>query len=265
MRQGQIYPAISHWQSDNKQQFMIGQYPYRIESFRFYAGVKYWFFCGERQLALGWSYRFDGFLKELNMSSIQEITARIIADMPAQTRFGADDAKVIAKHRVLLLQLEDTITQGFYDVLYSHPQTYEILKNDDRSNRENVLRTWWGETLSGRFDDPYWEWQVIVGLVHIKHKVSNPMLISMWGWLLKTLNNELKTKLPEAEHTEVMNAFGRLAATIQALTAESVLVNNMKAITDATGFNTKLLSRLVVMQIDGMIMQSKESYLEISA
>jgi hypothetical protein len=199
------------------------------------------------------------------MANIQQITAKIMADMPSQTRFGTDDALCIAKHRDLLLQLEDTITQGFYDVLYSHPQTYEILKNDDRKNRENVLRTWWGKTLNGRFDDQYWEWQVIVGLVHIKHKVSNPMLISMWGWLLNTLNNELQAKLPDDEQSKVMHAFGRLAATIQALTAESVLVNNMKAITDATGFNTNLLNRLVVMQIDGMIKQSKEFHLENSA
>ncbi len=192
------------------------------------------------------------------MASIQEITAKIFSDMPAQTRFCQHDAECIAKHRNLLLQLEDTITQGFYDVLYSHPQTLEILNSDDRKNRENVLRHWWVQTLNSQFDDKYWEWQVIVGLVHIKQKVSNPMMISMWGWLLNALNSKLRSELSEVEQSAVMTAFCRLAATIQALTAESVLVNNMQAITDATGFNTKLLSRLVDLQIDGLLKQSKE-------
>lgn len=192
------------------------------------------------------------------MANIREITQRIFADIPLQTRFSQADADCIAKHRDLLLQLEDIITQGFYDVLYSHPQTLEILKNDDRLNREKVLRNWWAQTLNSQFDAQYWEWQVIVGLVHIKQKVSNPMLISMWGWLQNTLNNELRGKLPQYEQSAVMNAFCRLAATIQALTAESVMVNNLNAITDATGFNTNLLNRLVGMQIDGMLKESKE-------
>lgn len=193
------------------------------------------------------------------MTTIQEITSKIFADMPPQTRFGKLDAECLAKHRNLLLQMEDAITQGFYDVLYNHQQTLEILKNDDRTNREKVLRNWWIETLNSKFDDQYWQWQVFVGLVHIKQKVTNPMMISMWGWLLNTLNGELKTKLSGDDQTEVMNAFGRLAATIQALTAESVMVNNLQAITDATGFNTKLLDRLVALQIDGMIKQSKSA------
>jgi hypothetical protein len=191
------------------------------------------------------------------MTSIQKITAKIFSDMPLQTQFSKQDAECIAKHCDLLLQLEDTIAQGFYDVLYEHPQTLEILKNDDRTNRENVLRNWWVKTLNSQFDDQYWEWQVFVGLVHIKQKVTNPMLISMWGWLLNTLNSELKGKLSTDEQSALMSAFGRLAATIQALTAESVLVNNMQAITDATGVNAKLLDRLVSLQIDGMIKQSK--------
>ncbi len=191
------------------------------------------------------------------MTKIQEITAKIFADMPPQTRFSKQDAECIAKHREVLLRLEDAIILGFYDVLYSHPQTLEILKNDNRSNRENILRFWWRQTLNSQFDDQYWQWQVFIGLVHIKQKVSNPMLISMWGWILNTVNSELRNKLPEHEQYAVMNAFGRLAATIQALTAESVMVNYLQAVADTTGFNTESLDRFVSLQIDGMIKQSK--------
>jgi hypothetical protein len=37
------------------------------------------------------------------------------------------------------------------------------------------------------------------------------------------------------------------------------MVNNLQAITEATGFNPKLLDRLVSLQIDGMIKQSQAS------
>jgi hypothetical protein len=190
------------------------------------------------------------------MTKIQDIAAKIFSDMPPETRFGKEDAACIARHRGLLLSLEDAVVKGFYDVLYAYPQTLEVLKNDDRSKREAVLRDWWQKTINSDFGDEYWQWQVFVGLVHIKQKVSNPMMMSMWGWILNTLGSLLKGKVDEDEQAAIAGAFGRLAVTVQALIAESVLVNHLGAITDATGFNHKLLDRLLSLQIDGMIKQS---------
>jgi hypothetical protein len=192
------------------------------------------------------------------MTSIHQVTAKIFADMPAETRFGDQDAACLAKHRDLLLGLEDTIVKGFYDVLFAHSKTADILNKDGREKREMTLRNWWQKTLNSEFDDEYWEWQVFVGLVHIKQKVTNPMMISMWGWLLIALRSALQDQLPPAEYILVLNAFGRLATSIQALIAESVMLNRLQAITDATGFNPKLMDRLVDLQIDGMIKQSRK-------
>lgn len=191
------------------------------------------------------------------MTSIQDITAQIFADMPTETRFGQQDAECLAKHRGVLLSFEDQIVTSFYDVLYAHPRTLAILQNDDRAKRETVLRDWWQKTLNSNFDDDYWQWQVFVGLAHIKHKVTNPMMISMWGWLSTTLSTALQGKVTETEQIAIEKSFSRLSATVQALIAESVMVNNLQAITDATGFNHKLLDRLVALQIDSMIKQSK--------
>lgn len=187
------------------------------------------------------------------MKDIQEITAEIFASMPLSTRFNNEDAKLIHQHSEILLGLEDALTKGFYDILYDHPATYEILRDQDRSKRESVLRNWWQRTIKSNFDDEYWEWQVFVGLVHIKQKVTNPMMICMWGWIMTTLRAALKEKLSQDELDPLMSSFERLAATIQALTAESFLANYVEAIEGATGFNNKLVNRMVALQIDGMI------------
>jgi len=173
--------------------------------------------------------------------------------MPLSTRFNNEDAKLIHQHSEILLGLEDALTKGFYDILYDHPATYEILRDQDRSKRESVLRNWWQRTIKSNFDDEYWEWQVFVGLVHIKQKVTNPMMICMWGWIMTTLRAALKEKLSQDELDPLMSSFERLAATIQALTAESFLANYVEAIEGATGFNNKLVNRMVALQIDGMI------------
>lgn len=187
------------------------------------------------------------------MKDIQQITAEIFESMPIGTRFSDADTALIRQHKNLLLGLEDELTQGFYDTLYAHPKTLAILEKEDRAKREQVLRSWWQKTINSDFDNSYWEWQVFVGLVHIKQKVSNPMMISMWGWILTALRGLLKEKLSQDDLDTIMISFERLAATIQALTAESFLSNYVQAIEQATGFNNKLIERMVTLQIDGMI------------
>lgn len=187
------------------------------------------------------------------MKDIQDITAEIFESMPVSTRFSDTDAALIKKNKKILLELEDDLTAGFYDTLYDHPKTFEILKQNNRSQRENVLRSWWQKTINSDFDNTYWEWQVFVGLVHIKQKVTNPMMISMWGWILTSLRKLLKDHLNQNELDDIMISFERLASTIQALTAESFLSNYVEAIEQATGFNNKLIDRMVNLQIDSMI------------
>lgn len=187
------------------------------------------------------------------MKDIQQITSEIFESMPISTRFSDADTVLIKQHKDLLLGLEDKLAQGFYDTLYDHPKSLEILGKEDRTKREQVLRSWWQKTINSDFDNSYWEWQVFVGLVHIKQKVSNPMMISMWGWILIALRGLLKDKLNQNDLDAIMISFERLAATIQALTAESFLSNYVQAIEQATGFNNKLIDRMVNLQIDGMI------------
>ena len=182
--------------------------------------------------------------------------------MPISTRFNKQDALLLHQHSELLLSLQNTIVEGFYDTLYQHPKTRKILKNTHRFKQEQVLGLWWHKTITSNFNEKYWEWQVYVGLVHIKHKITNPMMISMWGWMLVTLRTELKQKLPHQDIDPLMSAFSRLATTIQALTAESFFDNYVEAIESVTGFKGGLIDRMVSLQIDE-IMESKAPNLSV--
>jgi hypothetical protein len=46
------------------------------------------------------------------MISIQEITAKIFAELPSQARFNKQDAECMAKHCDLLLQIDGMIKQN---------------------------------------------------------------------------------------------------------------------------------------------------------
>jgi hypothetical protein len=187
------------------------------------------------------------------MSALREITTAILAQMPPANRFSPEDAQVILSHKALLASLEEKLVQGFYDTLFDHAPTRAIFVDGERPAREETLRRWWQRTIAGPFDDHYWEWQTLVGLIHVKRGVENPMMISMWGWTLTTLQNELEAALPPADLACLLKSFLRLAATAQALTAESYLKHYIKALAGATGFELGLLDRLVHNEVDDLL------------
>ena len=185
--------------------------------------------------------------------SLADVAKDIFAQMPPATRFTDEDGRILFAYRKLLLSLESKVVQGFYDTLFAHPPTRAIFSDHERPAREHTLRTWWRRTVRGPFDDKYWEWQALVGLVHIKRKVKNPMMIGMWGWLLTTLDRELESQLSSTQAKQVMDSFKRLATTAQALTAESYLENYLAALCEATAFPPNLLNRFVETQVDDLL------------
>lgn len=178
-------------------------------------------------------------------SDLQQITSQIIQQMPPQTRFRPGDIEMIHQYQAQLLGFEDTLVAGFYDTLFSHPPTAVIFSEGERPDREQTLRNWWQRTVTGKFDQDYWVWQALVGLIHVKRQVKNPMMIGMWGWALTNVREGLQEDISPDELAKLMASLERLAATCQALTAESYLEHYLIALREATGFNQRLLDQMV--------------------
>ena len=145
--------------------------------------------------------------------TLSDITRQIMGQMPPNTRFQPEDATLILARRDLLLGLEDKLVQGFYNALFAHGATQAVFTDGERPDREQTLRQWWQRTLTGPFDQSYWDWQVLVGLVHVKRKVKNPMMIAMWGWIVNFVRQEAYEHLPSDEARDLVTAVTRLAST----------------------------------------------------
>lgn len=187
------------------------------------------------------------------MSSLTDLTKKIIDQMPPTTRFRPADVQVLASHKAALLALEDHVTAGFYDTLFGHATTKAIFTAEERPAREETLRQWWRRTLNGPFDADYWAWQTLVGVVHVKRKVKNPMMMAMWTWMLGAVRDGMRPQLSATELDQLMESMERLSATVQALTAESYLEHYIAALREATGFNAELLDRMVSTQVDDLL------------
>lgn len=188
----------------------------------------------------------------MNLAEIREM---IMNQMPPETRFSLEDAKVIDKHKDLLLSWGEDVVQGFYNLVYSHPSTSSIFRPDERPAREDTLRNWWDRVAKGPIDDKFWDWMTYVGLVHIHRKVKNPMMLSVWGYILELIRSKAFASLPAEEANIIVSAFTRFGQTLTSLVADSYL----KGIAEATGTSLPLLENLASQEIEGSLPKLKQS------
>ncbi|CCG92158.1 globin [Candidatus Methylacidiphilum fumarolicum] len=182
-------------------------------------------------------------------TNIKELTQTIIDMIPTSLRFNAHDEAVFQKFKPFHEKLSEKFVKGFYDILFGYPTTQSIFKPDERPLREPDLQRWWQRTITGPFDINYWSWQAAVGVIHIKRKVKNPMMISIWGWILLTLQKEFSMNYSLQDTFEAMDSWHRLAITVESLIAESYLHNYIVALAQSTGTEFALLDRLVAIEV----------------
>lgn len=191
--------------------------------------------------------------------NLYELTRSIIDSIPAQQRFTAADEALLMQHKSALLALEDELVKGFYDEIEANPSINALLGEGARAQRETTLRRWWQRTLAGPIDDQYWAWQALVGVVHIKVGVKNPMMMGMWNWILARLRERVTADvIGSAEAaSQLMACVERLALTTQAITAESFLLNYLETVIRLTGFKPALLERMFKTEINLVLAEAR--------
>jgi hypothetical protein len=192
--------------------------------------------------------------------NLYELTRSIIDSIPAQQRFSATDEALLMQHRSALLALEEELVKGFYDEIEANPNINALLGEGSRAQRETTLRRWWQRTLAGPIDEKYWAWQALVGVVHIKVGVKNPMMMGMWRWILARLRERVTADVVGSADVaaQLMDCVERLALTTQAITAESFLMNYLETVIRLTGFKPALLERMFKTEINLVLAEARE-------
>lgn len=181
---------------------------------------------------------------------LEQLQAEILSEMVPASVVNAADAAAIARHTDLLLGLEDRLVTGFYDELYAHRPTAAVFDLDERPAREETLRLWWRRTVTGPLDDGYWSWMGLVGVVHIRRGVRNPMMLSMMAFVERLVAREVAAAgLPADEAEALGEAFNHLTATASAVIAESYTQSYVGALQALGGLNPKLLANMLAIEI----------------
>ncbi len=184
---------------------------------------------------------------------LHQIQSDILAEMVPASTMTDDDTATLAEHRSFLRGIEDRVVDGFYDTLYAHPATADVFVDGERPAREATLRDWWRRTVDGPIDDRYWAWMALVGIVHIRRGVRNPMMLSMVGHVENAVHAEaLAARLPPTDVERLRLAFSHLATTVSAVISESYTQSYVGALQNLGGLNPRLLANMLGIEIQAI-------------
>ncbi|TXH71106.1 MAG: Globin domain-containing protein [Thiothrix sp.] len=195
--------------------------------------------------------------------NLTQMTQAILQRIPQSMIPSAEEGLLINEYRAFFQKHEARLINEFYNLLYKDPSSQLLLGDPKlRSQRERILQQWYQVTTSGNFDVDYWAWQTLVGIVHVKHKIPNASLLSMWSWMLIFLQTHLLDELPATQAHAVIKVLNKLHATVCSLIVESFLMTQQEAITRASGLNERILSRFINVEIDSLLQQGRETLLQ---
>ncbi|MDO8363197.1 MAG: protoglobin domain-containing protein [Actinomycetota bacterium] len=173
----------------------------------------------------------------------------ILSSLVPQALPRQDDHEVLERNRAWLLSLEDELVALFYDTLYAYPTTAEVFVPGERTTREQTLRGWWQRTVGAPIDMDYFRWMGLVGIVHIKRKVTNPMMLSMLQVVSDHVVLRARSALGDAEATQLQQAFARISTTVGAIISETYTMSYVGALEDLAGLDPKLTARMLELEV----------------
>ena len=178
----------------------------------------------------------------------------------ALTGFSAEDEQILQDASSSLRALSVAIATEFYDVLYGFAPTAAVFRDldQDRSLREKTLRLWFESLIAGKYDDRFWRWHWLVGLVHVQHHVEHVYVMSMLGRLQTIITSKAMEIFEEASAERVIIAFIRVTNCLASLAVEAYHHEYLDAVKQS-GLKESVLTRMVSMEVRRKI----ESYRKI--
>ena len=177
-----------------------------------------------------------------------ELSKQVLAQLPPEDRLSEEDGRIIQANADRLISLSDDLVQVFYESLYGHPETRAIFREGERPMREETLRDWWERSVRGPFDEDYWAWQAYVGLLHVKRKVKNPMMLGHAALVTRVASS----RLTAPEDQPLREAISRLMATVSGMIAYGYEKVYVEAIGEVTGQEGTLLDRTVEVAVQSI-------------
>ncbi|NPA80210.1 MAG: hypothetical protein GXO29_04075 [Thermotogae bacterium] len=157
-------------------------------------------------------------------------------------------AQVLRKYAEKLQEWDDFFAKAFYDRLYSYEGTAKVFREGEREEREEALKIWYRKTVSGDYDDAYWEWQYMgVGIAHVARGIPNEYMLSAMSFVQRAFMVKVKEEFPPDEAAAIYEAFKHITDAIAVLIAAGYMYTYLKAVSESTGMSLQLIDRHAVL------------------
>lgn len=186
------------------------------------------------------------------MNKVSNLMSEILDHILPQSLITDADRAAIATHRDFLLSLEDRIVQVFYDTLYAHGPTAAVFVEGERPAREDTLRRWWQATVTGDLGERYLTWMALVGVIHIRRKVTNPMMMSMFQIVSNEAHAAALDTLEPVAAEQLRVALSNVTTTVSAVISESYTKGYLRALQDLAGLEPALVDRMLQIEVKAL-------------
>jgi hypothetical protein len=187
--------------------------------------------------------------EEMGGSFFYTVVTKALEELPMSVRFQPQDHAIIEAHKDELLALTDTVVKNFYDDLFATPGTRQVFREGERAAREKTLADWYRRTIEGPIDENYWAWHAYIGLLHVKRRVTNVMMIGGVFNVLATVQSRL------GDRVALMEAMQRLLGTAAAVIAYAYNLFYLMSVEKITGIGPELIERQVLLGVDDVLQE----------
>lgn len=176
----------------------------------------------------------------------------------ALTGYSDTDAELLAEHYSTTSEWIGDLSRVFYDVLYAHEKSKEIL-GTERSDREATLKRWYLGVASGKVDEAFWRQQWVIGLVHILQRVDNASMMAMMSKAQLVFLEKCVANYPADTALVLFGAFKRTTDVIAGLIAEGFFINFVAALENTAGFKLSLISRMMDIEVRKLLLEARKA------
>ncbi|MEW5789103.1 MAG: protoglobin domain-containing protein [Pseudomonadota bacterium] len=182
---------------------------------------------------------------------------QLLKDLQGLTGYSQNDAELLRQSAPVTRLWVDELAQAFYDTLYAYPPTQQILGEGQRAEREQTLRAWYLDVVSGEVTPRFWQRQWVVGLVHILRRVGNPYMLAMMSRAQTFFLGKCLEHWPDGRGEQVFGAFKRTTDVIAGLIAEGYFRNYVLAMERVAGFKLALIGRMMDLEVRKMLEEAR--------
>ncbi|MCF6311126.1 MAG: protoglobin domain-containing protein [Verrucomicrobiales bacterium] len=172
----------------------------------------------------------------------------------AITGFSIEDEELIRNAANSLLPRSKDIAAEFYEKLLEYEPTANILKDLNLGEElvDKHLRQWVESLLKGQYDDSFWAWHWVIGLILVQFNLDRVNLTSLIGQLQKILIKKAFEIFRENSAVQITFALINLTSCLSLIILKSYSHEYDNAIA-ASGLKSSVLNRMISMEVKNKI------------